>query len=269
MNPGGKGANQAVAAARLGGTVTFVANVGNDLFGRQSIDHFRKENINTQFISIDLILPSGVALINIDRKGENCITVAPGSNGNLKIDQIDKALNSIQATAIVLLQLEIPLSVVVHVLKCCSALGHHVILNPAPARKLNKGAFKNLFLITPNESEAELFTGIKIKDLGSAEQAAQKLRQLGVHNVVITLGSKGAYLQSATSSQFVRSPRVKAIDTTAAGDCFNGALAVALSENFSLNKAVEFACEAATLSVSRMGAQASMPYRKEIKKLIV
>ena len=269
MNPGGKGANQAVAAARLGGTVTFVANVGNDLFGRQSIDHFRKENINSQFISIDPSLASGVALININRKGENCITVAPGSNGNLKIDQIDKALSSIQATAIVLLQLEIPLSTVVHTLKCCSALSHRVILNPAPARKLNKGALKNLFLITPNESETELLTGIKIKDTGSVERAAQKLCQLGVHNVVITLGSKGAYLLSATSKQFIRTPRVKALDTTAAGDCFNGALAVALSENFSLDKAVEFACEAATLSVTRMGAQASMPYRKEIKKLTV
>ncbi len=265
MNPGGKGANQAVAAARLGGTVTFVANVGNDLFGRESIDHFKKENINTQFISIDPNLPSGVALINVDQKGENCITVAPGSNGNLQIGQVDKALDSIETKAIVLLQLEIPLSVVEHTLLRCASLGHNVILNPAPARKLKHDVLKNLFLITPNESEAELLTGIKINDSDSAALAAERLVQLGIHNVVITLGAKGAYLRSPSIKQFIETPAVKTADTTAAGDCFNGALAVALSENFSLDKAVMFACEAASVSVTRMGAQASMPYRKELK----
>lgn len=265
MNPGGKGANQAVAAARLGGIVTFVANVGNDLFGKQSIDHFRNENINIQFISIDPALASGVALINVDRKGENCITVAPGSNRNLKIDQIDKALSSIESPAIVLVQLEIPLAVVEYVIERCGLLGHRVILNPAPAAKLNEVVFKNLFLITPNESEAELLTGIKIKDSTTAIQAAEKLQFLGVQNVVITLGAKGVYLHSATSKQFVQAVIVTAIDTTAAGDCFNGALAVALSENISLDNAVEFACEAASISVTRRGAQASLPYRKELK----
>ncbi len=266
MNPGGKGANQAVAAARLGGTVTFVANVGNDLFGRQSIDHFLKENINTQFISVDPMHASGVALIIVDKKGENCITVAPGSNGNLKIDQIDKAFNSIESPAIVLIQMEIPLSVVQYTIERCRFLGHRVILNPAPAAKLNESVFKNLFLITPNESEAELLTGISIKDSATAVQAAEKLQSMGVQNVVITLGAKGVYLHSATSKRFVAAVTVKAIDTTAAGDCFNGALAVALSENISLDKAVEFACEAASISVTRKGAQASLPYRKELTK---
>lgn len=264
MNPGGKGANQAVAAARLGGAVTFVANVGNDLFGRQSIDHFKKENINTKFISVDPLLPSGVALINVDKLGENCVTVAPGSNGNLQTDQIDRALHSIQTPAIILVQQEIPLSSIEYTIKQSDALGHRVILNPAPARKLEEGVFKHLFLITPNELEAEFLTGVKVTDTGSAEKAAEKLLRLGIHHVVITLGAKGAYLHSAATKQFVCTPIVTAVDTTAAGDCFNGALAVALSENFSLDKAVEFACKAASLSVTRMGAQASMPFRKEI-----
>jgi ribokinase len=267
MNPGGKGANQAVAAARLGSSVTLVANVGNDLFGRESIDHFRKENVNTNFISTDPELASGVALINVDHQGENSITVAPGSNGNLNITQVDKALKSITGKAIVLIQLEIPLTTVEHAILFCNKNGHHVILNPAPAQRLNEEIFKNLFLITPNETEAELLTGISVTDNASAVRAAEKLHQTGIENIVITLGAKGAYLHSKDTKQFVTSPLVKAIDSTAAGDCFNGALAVALSENRPLYEAVSFGCAAASLSVTRMGAQSSMPSRLEVDNI--
>ncbi len=264
MNAGGKGANQAVAAARLGGSVTLVANVGNDLFGKESIDHFKKENINTHFISIDPSLASGVALINVDRNGENSITVAPGSNGNLKSAQVNKVLESIKEPSTILLQLEIPIPTVEHTIREALKKGHRVILNPAPAQSLNQAVFKNLFLITPNESEAGLLTGITITDRTTAERAAEKLSEMGIENIVITLGAKGAYLHSKDIKKFISSTQVTAIDTTAAGDCFNGALAVALSENLSLESAVVFGCAAASLSVTRMGAQASMPFRKEI-----
>jgi len=266
MNPGGKGANQAVAAARLGGQVALVANVGNDLFGQQSIAHFQKEKINTNFISIDPILASGVALINVDSLGENSITVAPGSNGNLTIVHVDRALDAIPTKSIVLLQLEIPMATVEHVIRQSYKRGHRVMLNPAPAQKLGKEILNNLFLITPNESEAELLTGVRISDSKSAELAAEQLHQLGAVNVVITLGAKGAFIHSKELVQMIPAPPAFAIDTTAAGDCFNGALAVALSEGFSLGDAVYFACKAASLSVTRMGAQVSMPYREEVEK---
>jgi ribokinase len=264
MNPGGKGANQAVAAARLGGAITFIANVGDDLFGRQSIEHFQRENIHTEFISSDPDHASGVALINVDHQGENSITVAPGANANLSIAQIDQAFNSLLVPGIVLLQLEIPLATVEHTIRKAYQLGHRIILNPAPAQSLDKSLFKYLYVITPNKSEAALLTGVSLVDTTSAKVTAEKLHQLGVENVVITLGAKGAYLHSPTLKQLLPSPSAKALDSTGAGDCFNGALAVALSENQTLDKAVSFACAAAAISVTRLGAQASMPWRKEV-----
>ena len=264
MNPGGKGANQAVAAARLGGQVTFIAKVGNDLFGKQSIEHFQQEKINTSFITIDAHHASGVALINVDRHGENSITVAPGSNGNLQPDQIKSALDSLTAPGIVLIQLEIPLPAVEFAVRLSKVKGHRVILNPAPARTLDREIYRNLFLITPNESEAELLTGISVTDAMSAEKAARKFQELGVDNVAITLGARGVYLCTKAINKLISAPVMKTIDTTAAGDCFSGALAVGLSENEPLEQAVEFAIRAASLSVTRMGAQASMPYRKEL-----
>ena len=264
MLAGGKGANQAVAAARLGGKVTFIARVGDDLFGKQSIEQFRKEKIDVTFISRDPSLPSGVALINVSREGENNITVAPGSNGNLKIREVEKALSALPAPALVLIQLEIPIDTVLWAIEKCSELGHRVILNPAPAREIPQGVYKYLFLITPNEKEAELLTGIKVSDLASAEMAARQLADQGIQNIVITLGAKGAYLHSKDYKMLIPAPEVSAVDSTGAGDCFNGALAVALSENLKLDEAVSFAVQAAAISVTRMGAQASMPFREEL-----
>lgn len=264
MNPGGKGANQAVAAARLGGQVTFVAKVGADIFGQQAVAGFEQEGINTRYILTDREHPSGVALINVDASGENCITVAPGSNAHLQSDETDEALRTAALDTLVLLQLEIPLATVEHVVKQAAERGLRVILNPAPAQPLPTDLFQHLFLITPNETEAELFTGIRVTDLATAKQAAQKLHELGVSNVVITLGSKGAYLSTGTEDELIPTTTVKAIDSTAAGDCFNGALAVGLAEGQSLPDAIAFACKAASISVTRMGAQASMPKRGEV-----
>ncbi|WP_080057865.1 ribokinase [Spirosoma aerolatum] len=266
MNPGGKGANQAVAAARLTGNVTFVAKVGTDIFGEQAVAGFRQEGINTTYIQSDPDHPSGVALINVDAAGENCITVAPGANAQLRPAETNPALASAETDALVLVQLEIPLDTVVHIIGEAATRGLRVILNPAPAQPLPDELFPNLFLITPNETEAELLTGIRVDDLSGAGQAAQKLHAMGVSNVIITLGSKGAYLSTGTQSQLIATPPVKAVDTTAAGDCFNGALAVALAEGQPLPDAIAFACKAASISVTRMGAQASMPRRNEVNE---
>ncbi|WP_128543126.1 ribokinase [Larkinella soli] len=263
MNPGGKGANQAVAAARLGASVMLVAKVGNDIFGEQAVRQFRQEQIDTAYIFTDSESPSGVALINVDAAGENCIMVAPGSNARLETGEVERAIDALSGSPIVLVQLEIPLPVVEYAIRRSYEKGFRVILNPAPAQSLSPDVFPFLYLVTPNESEAELLTGIRVTDPASAERAAVRLHELGVPNVVITLGSRGAFLHTAAGARLIPAPSVTAIDTTAAGDCFNGALAVALSENRPLEEAVAFACRAAAVSVTRMGAQASAPHRHE------
>ena len=265
MNPGGKGANQAVAAARLGGKVSFIAKTGDDVFGKQARQLFEIENINTDYLVTDPGHPSGVALITVDAKGENCIVVAPGSNSYLAHSDIDKAREEILRSDIVLMQLEIPLETVVYVANIAFEAGKKVILNPAPALQISDELLSKLYLITPNETEAELISGIPVKDIDSATMAARNLYERGVKVVIITLGSKGALLFTGEDAKLIPSPKVEAVDTTAAGDVFNGALAVAISKGFELEKAVEFACKAAAISVTRMGAQSSAPYWKEIK----
>jgi len=267
MNPGGKGANQAVAAARLGGSVTFVARVGNDIFGKQALGQFQREGIRSEFVVTDAEQPSGVALIGVDAQGENSIVVAPGSNAHLDERQVSAALSTLAAPTLVLLQLEIPLASVEAAVRLSHEKGLRVILNPAPAQPLPAGLLRHLFLITPNETEAELLTGIRVTDPDTAELAALRLRDMGVPNVVITLGAKGAYLRTDTEARLIPAPPVTATDTTAAGDCFNGALAVALSEDQALAEAVAFACKAASISVTRMGAQASLPQRREVDEV--
>jgi ribokinase len=264
MNPGGKGANQAVAAARLGGKVTFITKCGIDLFGTQAIGLFMKEGIDTRYVVKDNELPSGVALITVDSAGENSIVVAPGSNGNLLQNDIPSTLFERGKYGILLLQLEIPIGTVEYSAISATSNGAKVILNPAPAQKLSYNLLKQLWLITPNETETEILTGISVHDLSSAEKAASWLLQKGVKNVIITMGSAGAYLKSDSFKGMVPGFKVKAVDTTAAGDVFNGAMAVALSEERNLKEAVEFANKAASISVTRMGAQASAPYRNEI-----
>ncbi len=268
MNAGGKGANQAVAAARLGGNVSFIANLGDDLFGRQAHTQFRQEGINTNFITFDPAHPSGVALINVDAQGENCIAVAPGANGNLTPDRLLSFFDFILSPAIVLVQLEIPITTVEFIIEQCAARSIPVIVNPAPANRIRDDMWKHVFVITPNETEAELLTGISIVDDDSARKAAQSFHKKGIKNVVLTLGKRGAYWSDTTSEGLVEAPSVSVVDTTAAGDCFSGALAVALAEKKSLADAVKFASVSASISVTRMGAQASMPSRKEVDKIL-
>lgn len=264
MNPGGKGANQAVAAARLNGNVTFVTKTGNDLFGEQSKQIFDNEGIDTRFIIKDLRNPSGVALITVDENGENCIVVAPGSNAALTAYDIKEDVFATDPSDVFLLQLEIPVSTVEFVAQKVYEKGNRIILNPAPARQLSDDLLETLFVITPNENEAEMLTGIRVTDQGSAEKCAEKLFQKGIKNVVITMGAAGSYLKSATKSKMVSVIPVKAVDSTAAGDVFNGALAVALAEGMEIEEAVGFSNRAAAVSVTRMGAQASAPYRHEL-----
>jgi ribokinase len=264
MNAGGKGANQAVAAARLGGEVTFVAKLGNDVFGKQAIELFNKENIKTEYIFIDDKNPSGVALITVDEKGENCIAVASGANGNLLVDDLKVLDNVIENADIILMQLEIPIETIEYVAEVAKQNEKKLILNPAPACKLSDELLSKVSVITPNEKEAEMLTGIGIEDIDSAKNAAKILSAKGIGTVIITLGEQGALLYHSNEYILIPSIKVNAVDTTAAGDVFNGALAVALSEQKSFEDAITFANNAAAISVTRLGAQASAPYRFEI-----
>lgn len=263
MNAGGKGANQAVAAARLGGNVTIVTKVGNDIFGKQTIEGLKKENINTGYVFVDDNAPSGTALIMVNEEGENCIVVAPGANAQLLPADIKKVKN-IATAKIILMQLEIPIETIIAVAGNAKANGQQVIINPAPAQKLNDELLKGLFLITPNETEAFFLTGETVTDDGTAAKAACVLLSKGVQNVIITLGRQGAYFQNNNMKLKIDAPLVKAVDTTAAGDTFNGAITVALTENMDWEQALKFAVQAASISVTRLGAQASVPYRKEM-----
>ncbi len=264
MNPGGKGANQAVAAARLGGIVSFVGKIGDDIFGKQAVQLMEDEGIDVENVALDTGLPSGVAMITVDAKGENSIVVAPGSNGSLNFSDIEKAMPDIIDSDIILMQLEVPLQIVDYVAKIGKKHSKMVILNPAPAAELPVELYKNISVITPNENEAELLTGVKVNDEESAIKAALCLQKKGVETVIITLGSRGALLFSSKAAKIIPSPKVKTIDTTAAGDTFNGALAVALSEGKEFGESVKFANKAAALTVTKMGAQSSIPYKDEI-----
>jgi ribokinase len=262
--PGGKGANQAVAAARLDGNVSFICKTGNDVFGKQSIEGFVKENIDIRYSVVDEERASGVAVITVDQNGQNTIVVAGGANSKLHKEDIEKASAEYTDVAVVLMQLEIPLETVMYAASFYSSVGAKVILNPAPACELPLSIYNHIFLITPNETEAALLTGIDIVDEESAARAAEVLLSRGVQHVVITMGEKGAYFHDGRQSFVVAAMKVKAIDTTAAGDVFNGALAVAMAEQMPWKEAIQFAVKAASVSVTRMGAQTSAPFRKEI-----
>jgi ribokinase len=227
MNPGGKGANQAVAAARLGGDVHFVCKVGQDVFGNMARQQFENEGMHTEFVLSDAKLPSGVALINVDAQGENSITVASGANSALNIADIDQANRLFEAGDVLLIQLETPLKTVWHAIKKAHGKGLKVILNPAPAAEIPDEIYPYIYALTPNETETELLTGIAIDSLAKAQEAAHILLNKGLPHLIITMGSQGAYYQSAENKLFIPTKIVQAVDTTAAGDCFNGALAVA------------------------------------------
>lgn len=264
MNPGGKGANQAVAVARLGGDISFVSKVGNDVFGKQSAQLFDEEGINTFHVLSDEELPSGVALITVDDAGENSIVVASGANANLLPGDLSEALEAIGSASIVMMQLEIPMETVHFVAAYAASRGVRVILDPAPARVLPPDLLSHIDIITPNQTEAEMLSGMKVTSVESAKKAARIIHNHGAKNVVITLGTLGAVICHGTRTEVVPARNVKALDTTAAGDVFNGALAVALSEGKSLTESVDFACRVAAISVTRMGAQSSIPYRNEL-----
>jgi ribokinase len=267
MNPGGKGANQAVAAARQGGAVTFITKTGNDVFGKQSIELYKTEGINTGYIFSDPKLPSGVALIMVDSHGENCIAVASGANGSLVPSEIDKARKVIDSADYILMQLEISMEVVEYVVKLAELNNTPVILNPAPARTLTDELLGGLYLITPNETEAEILSGVKVTDFDKARQAADIISAKGVENVVITMGSSGSFIKDGNEYFIVEATKVDAVDTTAAGDCFNGTLCVGLSEGKSILESVKAASKASALTVTRMGAQSSIPLRSEMYML--
>jgi len=264
MNPGGKGANQAVAAARLGGNVLFISKIGDDVFGKQNKELFEKEGIDTTYVFSDPKEPSGVALITVDSKAENCIVVASGANATLSPVDVAKAATEIQSADILLTQLETPVDTIIYAAELAAGNNVKVILNPAPACPIPKSLLKSLYMITPNRIEAEMLTGIRVDDISSAKQAAETLHAEGVKIVVITLGSEGALALIDNEFHFVDAEKVVPIDTTAAGDVFNGALAVAIAEGQSVLDGIKFACKAAAISVTRLGAQASAPYKREV-----
>ena len=266
VNPGGKGANQAVGAARLGKDVSFCCKTGEDDYGRAAKELFAKEGMDTSFVFSTPDHPSGVALIAVDRNGENSIVVASGANMDLRPEDIDR-IGSFSRFDIVLCQLEIPLQTVEYIATKARGDGAKFVLNPAPACKLPDSLLSCVDILTPNETEAEIISGIKVTDTESAAAAARKIMETGVGQVIVTLGSKGALLCSDKEQTLVPAFKVRAVDTTAAGDIFNGALCVALSEGKEMVNAIRFASAASSISVTRKGAQASAPYRNEVDKI--
>ena len=247
MGAGGKGANQAVAAQRLGGKVKFICKVGRDMFGDNSIAQYEKEGLDTSGI-LRSDLPSGVALIYVDSHAENCIVVASGANGDLTEEDLESPIPSVLKAA-----------------KIAHEAGKTVVLNPAPACPLPEELFRNIDLFIPNETELSTFSGMPVTSEKEAEAAAKAMQAKGVGKLIVTMGSKGALICEGGPSVFVPAHKVKAVDTTAAGDTFCGALCVAISEGKSLKEAAEFACAASALTVQKMGAQNSIPYRKDLK----
>lgn len=269
MAAGGKGANQAVAAARAGGKVLLIARVGEDLFGEEAIQSFERDTIDVRCITKDDQAPSGIALIFVGEGGENSIAVAPGANTNLMPAHVDRFSRQISDAGTLLMQLETPLETVIRATEIAAASGRRIILNPAPARQVPADLLRQISILTPNETEAEVLTGVAITDNSSAGTAASILLEHGVGVVIITLGARGALVASREKREWIPGFHVKALDTTAAGDVFNGALTVALGENESLPDAVRFAHAAAAISVTRLGAQPSIPHRKEIDEFLV
>lgn len=264
MNQGGKGANQAVAIKRLGGNLIFMAKLGNDVLGRQSVGYFKKEGIDTRYIAFDEDSASGVALISVDDHAENSIVVASGANMLLNEQDVDKMLEEMCEGDILLMQLEIPLQTVEYAARKAFGKGVKVVLNPAPARSLPKELFRHLYMVTPNRIEAEMLTGIKIANDADVEKVAEEICAMGVKNVIITLGSKGCLIREEGVSYRIDAFKVAPVDTTAAGDTFNGALCVGLSEGMDLKQAAVMASKASSIAVTRMGAQSSIPYREEL-----
>ncbi len=265
---GGKGANQAVAAARAGGDVTFIACLGQDGIGSEAIAGFEKDGIDISCLTRDPESPSGVALIFVGADGENSIAVAGGANMALTPEKIDSNREIILSSDILVMQLESPLESVEAAAGLAFSRNIPVILNPAPAQPLSNELLEKITTLTPNESEAELLTGVIVRDVESAGKAASLLHKRGVGQVIITMGSRGAFVSGTNGDTMIPGFPVEPVDTTAAGDVFNGTLAVALAEGQPLEKAVRFANAAAAISVTRLGAQPSAPSRIEIEEML-
>jgi ribokinase len=268
MAGGGKGANQAVGAARAGGNVAIVARVGRDVFGEQAIAGLANERIDVSHIYRDGKARSGVALIVADKAGQNSIAVASGVNRCLSPGDVRKARRLLAGASVLLMQLESPLETVQAAALLAKQTGVRVILNPAPACTLPDRLLHNISILTPNQTEAEMLTGIKLRTDRAAGRAASALRARGVPTVIVTLGERGAYLACDSSTGIVPGFKVKAVDSTGAGDIFNGTLAVALAEGRPLLQAVRFANAVAAISVTRLGAQRSAPRRAAIERLL-
>ncbi|MFZ5831572.1 MAG: ribokinase [Planctomycetota bacterium] len=270
MAAGGKGANQAVAAARLGAEVTFIAKVGDDVFGRQAVDNYRNDGLRTDWIRFDAEHATGVALILVDAQGENLISVASGANFALGPDDIEQSTEAFSQQDILMLQLETPAETVQAAAQLAAERQVAVILNPAPApaEPLPRELLKHVTYLTPNETEAARLTGIEVCDEAAARAAAERLLAAGVQHVVMTLGARGALWADRNGSGLVASVAIEAVDTTAAGDAFNGALGCALARGMALPEAVREACLAGALAATREGAQPSLPTRAELDAFV-
>ncbi|MCL2744834.1 MAG: ribokinase [Planctomycetaceae bacterium] len=266
--PGGKGANQAVAVARLGGNVTFIAKVGTDMFGDKAIEGYRKEGINTDLILRDPEHATGVALILVDADGENLISVASGANEFLKPADIERSETLLAAAKVIVTQLETPLDVLETTARIAKKYKVPLVLDPAPAKPIPKEILKQITYIKPNENEATVLTGIAVKDVESAKAAGQWFLDAGVQAAVITLGREGAVVVQKDSAVHLPGYSVKAVDSTAAGDAFSGALCFGLARGEELLQAAKTASAAAAISVTRAGAQPSLPTPEELKAFL-
>lgn len=265
---GGKGANQAVTAARLGGTVLFSTCVGNDSNGKMLKDLFAAEGMDVSFVKLSDDNPTGTALIFVDENAENCIAVAPGANGDLRPEDMDALEPEIASAGYILIQLEIPIETVTRAIDIAYRHGVKAILNPAPVCDLPDSLISKLYLITPNETEAERLSGVQVESVDDARKAADSLMAKGVSNVIITLGSTGSLICTPEGKTLIGARKVDAVDTTAAGDVYNGALVTALAEGKSLGEAARFATYSASISVTRHGAQTSIPARAEVDAIM-
>ena len=266
VGPGGKGCNQAIAIARLGGNTNFISKIGKDAYGELALKTLEKNKISTENIIQDGNQQTGVAGILVDQNtGKNAINVIVGAPSSLQISEIEKQINLIKRSKIFLTQLEVPKDVTLHCLKTAKENGCITILNPAPASEISKEFYNNIDFFTPNETEAEFYTGIKITSEKEAKQAADKLLNLGIKKIIITLGEKGLFYSDGKEETYLKASAVKAIDTTGAGDAFNGGLAFGLSKQKPIKECLELANKVAGISTTKLGAGDAMPFIQDIK----
>lgn len=267
--PGGKGSNQAVAAKRAGADVTMITKIGNDPYGKLMLEFYEEEGINSDMVFTDSINSTGIALILVDENtAENTILVVPGACHNITSENMTHAEEKIKNSDMLMVQMEVNMDATYKAMEIAYKNNVQIIMNPAPAQRIEDSIYKMISYITPNETEAEILTGIKTNTIENIKKAADWLYKKGVKNVIITLGSDGVYIKNDTLEEIVPSYKVEAIDTTGAGDSFNGCLAVGLMDGLDIVKAAKFANAGAALSVTKLGTAPSMAYRKEITNFI-